>query len=128
MNKSLLIIEDNENLRDFYSSALAELNIDVHTAGDGIEAFKKIAQKEYDLYIVDIFLPNITGLEVIKVLRERYEKAKILIVSAAATDAITEEAMRLGAAVLRKPFRLNELREAVAKLISPPGRGIYGKH
>ena len=123
MNKSLLIIEDNENLRDFYSSALAELNIDVHTAGDGIEAFKKIAQKEYDLYIVDIFLPNITGLEVIKVIRERYEKAKILIVSAAATDAITEEAMRLGAAaLLRKPFRLNEWGGCGKAYL------IYGKH
>lgn len=118
MNKTVLIIEDNENLRDLYGSALAELNIESHIAGDGVEVFKMIAQKEYDLYIVDIFLPTITGLEVIKVVRERYKNAKILIISAAATDAIAEEAMRLGAtALLRKPFRLNELREAVAKLI-----------
>jgi len=118
MKKSILIIEDNENLRDLYSSVLKELGIDVHFSNDGENAFKKIAQKEYDLYIVDIFLPTITGLEVIKVIRERYKKAKILIVSAAATDAIAEEAMRLGAAaLLRKPFRLKELREIVERFI-----------
>ena len=62
MKKSILIIEDNENLIDLYKSALEELDIDVHFSNDGENAFKKIAQKEYDLYIVDIFLPTITGL------------------------------------------------------------------
>jgi CheY-like chemotaxis protein len=76
MKKSILIIEDNEQLRDLYCESLQELELDIHVAGDGIDAYKKIAQNTYDLYIVDIFLPGITGLEVIKVIKERYEKAK----------------------------------------------------
>ena len=118
MKKSILIIEDNENLIDLYKSALEELDIDVHFSNDGENAFKKIAQKEYDLYIVDIFLPTITGLEVIKVINKRYEKAKIVVISAAATDKIERDALQLGvSALLRKPFRLKELRELVKRFI-----------
>ncbi len=118
MSKKLLIIEDDENLRNLYCECLQELNLDIHIAGDGIDAFKKIAQNAYDLYIVDIFLPEITGLEVIKVIKERYEKAKILIISAAATDPIVKKAMELGVCgVLKKPFRLKEIREIVKRFI-----------
>lgn len=118
MNKNILIIEDNANLIDLYISALEELDIDVHFSNDGENAFKKIARKDYDLYIVDIFLPTITGLEVIKVIKIRYENAKIVVISAAATDKLEKDAMQLGAsALMRKPFRLNELKEIVKRFI-----------
>lgn len=118
MKKSILIVEDNANLIDLYKSSLEELDIDVHFSNDGENAFKKIAQKKYDLYIVDIFLPTITGLEVIKVIKERYEKAKIIVISAAATDKLERDVMKLGAsALLRKPFRLQEMREIVKRFI-----------
>ena len=118
MNERILIVEDNENLRSLYCQSLQELELNIHVAGDGIDAFKKIAQNAYDLYIVDIFLPGITGLEVIKVIKERYEKAKIVIISAAATDPIVKKAMELGVCgILKKPFRLNEIREIVRRFI-----------
>lgn len=118
MNKKLLLIEDNENLRDLYCNCLDGLNLDITMAGDGGTALEKIGSENYDLYIVDVFLPDANGLEIIKAIKKKDVDAKIMVISAAATDPIVIKATELGAAtVLRKPFRLKEIKEIVRRLI-----------
>jgi len=83
---------------------------------DGDDVYNSLSQR-YDLYILDINVPNINGLELLKLLYEQDPTTKVIIISANTDIASLKKAYSLGCIdYLKKPFHLEELRIKIAKI------------
>ena len=120
--KRILVIDDEESIRDGCQRALSRLNYDVEATGDAIVGLNMAAKDIYDSILLDIRMPGISGLDILKQLKqEKNIGARIIIITGYGTIPLTVEAMRLGAYnILAKPFSVAELTEAVAAAIHPP--------
>ena len=106
----LLIVEDEENLREILKKRLKGEHDSVDSCGDGIEAMEYMDMVEYDGIILDIMLPGKDGLEILKEIRERGNQTPVLMLTA--RDAIEDrvKGLDLGADdYMVKPFAFEEL-------------------
>jgi two-component system, OmpR family, alkaline phosphatase synthesis response regulator PhoP len=117
-NKSILLVEDEENLHDALRLNLELENYRVTSAYDGNEALKAITGEYFDLVILDVMLPGIDGITVAETVRLQQNPVPILILSARNSSADRVLGLKKGADdYLDKPFNLEELLLRVKKLI-----------
>jgi DNA-binding response OmpR family regulator len=117
-NKPILIVDDEKNIRLTMSKALEYLETEISTAVDGEEALQKIKEKDYGVILLDLKLPGMDGLKVLKEVRDIRPDILVIIVTAYGTIDSAVEAMKLGAVdYIQKPFAPKEIRELVAKVI-----------
>lgn len=81
MKFSILIVEDEPDIREMIEEALTQPEYTIYTAGDGQEALELIRQNDFDLIILDLMLPKVNGMTVLKKVREQ-NTVPILILSA----------------------------------------------
>ncbi|MCX7920019.1 MAG: response regulator [bacterium] len=95
----LLVVDDNEMNRDMLSRRLKRLGHTVEVAVDGKQALEMTATQSFDLILLDIMMPEISGIEVLKKLREKYTIAELPIIMVTAKDQSEDivEALNLGA-------------------------------
>lgn len=106
---SLLVIEDDPQIRRFLATALDAHGYAVHMADSGAEGLRQAALHRPDIAIVDLGLPDVSGLEVIARLREWYEQP-VLVLSARDRESDKVAALDIGADdYLTKPFGIGEL-------------------
>ena len=109
MNQKILVVEDDEKIRKFLCYCLENNDYQYLTAGNGADALRKIANENIDLILLDLGLPDIDGVEIIKQLRE-FSEIPIIIVSARDKDKDKANVLDLGADdYLTKPFSATEL-------------------
>lgn len=118
-NRRILLIEDHEDTRDLITLVLEHedylVTTDITLAG----ALKSAATNEFDLYILDTYLPDGSGFDLCERIRMFDSVTPILFYSGAAYDADKLKAIRAGAqGYLVKPCSFAELLRAVASLIS----------
>lgn len=116
MSKKILSAEDSPATQKFISFTLKYKGYEVVTANDGIEALEKLSQDKFDLVILDIMMPRMNGLEVLKEIKTKtpYKDLPILMLTSEKGEADRKEAMNLGALnFLTKPFQPPELISAV---------------
>ncbi|MEM8997208.1 MAG: response regulator transcription factor [Acidobacteriota bacterium] len=121
----ILLVEDEEHLAEGLAFNLRNAGYDVDVAGDGESALDTVQRHAYDLILLDVMLPGITGLEVCEQLRKRGNMEPILIVSARdrVADAVT--GMDAGADdYITKPFDLDML---LAKIRGVLRRQVWGR-
>ncbi len=96
---SLLVVDDNEANRDVLSRCLMARGYTVSMAASGAEALTMIEQSSFDLVLLDVEMPVMSGLEVLAQLREQHspEQLPVIMVTARSTGADVVEALRLGA-------------------------------
>jgi class 3 adenylate cyclase len=96
---SLLVVDDNELNRDMLSRRLGSRGFKVAVADDGAAALAMMEQQDFDLVLLDVMMPGLTGIDVLKRVRERLSETDLPIVMATARDATEDvvEALRLGA-------------------------------
>ena len=96
---SLLVVDDNELNRDMLARRLARRGYTVAVAADGQQALQMLEAQQFDLILLDIMMPGISGLDVLKILRERYSVADLPVIMATAKDQSEDivTALRLGA-------------------------------
>jgi adenylate cyclase len=96
---SLLIVDDNAMNRDMLARRLARRGYAVAVAENGHEALDMVAEQQFDLLLLDIMMPGISGLEVLRLLRQRYSVADLPIIMATAKDQSEDvvAALKLGA-------------------------------
>ncbi len=120
----ILIAEDNNTLATAMVQLLTRRGYRVETAGDGASALKRIAAEPPDLLLLDLRLPKLHGVELLKKLRQngKTRTLPVVIVSGAYKgEKYRQAAKRLGVAhYLEKPFRAGELLQAVARCLQPP--------
>jgi CheY-like chemotaxis protein len=113
--QTILIVEDNEDLRRLFRTALAFAGYDVMEAGHGLEALQRIDQGLPDLVILDLVLPDMSGVVV------RQELAAQAITRQIPIVVITGSAIEPGdldvACLLRKPITPDQLIQAVQKCL-----------
>jgi two-component system alkaline phosphatase synthesis response regulator PhoP len=115
---TILIVEDEENLKEALKLNLEMEGYEVSCADNGLEALKKMENEFFDLVIMDIMLPEIDGITVTETLRLQNNEVPILIVSAKSSSADRVLGLKKGADdYLIKPFNLEELFLRVQKLI-----------
>jgi len=113
----LLIVEDEKELCDTVAKTLYHAGYEVDTCYDGIEALDYILAENYDLIVLDLNLPGMDGMELLKELRKKNEETKVLILSARSQIADKVEGLDAGANdYMEKPFHLQELEARIRSL------------
>lgn len=115
---SLLIVEDEESLRETLRLNLELEDFEVTTAVNGPDALKKVKAEFFDLIILDIMLPEMDGLAVCETIRMQHNNVPILFLSARSSGSDRVAGLRKGGDdYLTKPFNLEELLLRVEKLV-----------
>ncbi|MCL2524203.1 MAG: response regulator transcription factor [Betaproteobacteria bacterium] len=121
----VLLVEDDEALRDTLSQALRQAGHGVDQVADGRAADNALVTGTYDLAVLDLGLPHVDGIEVLRRMRERQDRTPVLVLSA--RDGIDERVLGLRAGAddyLTKPFALRELEARVDALIRRAAGGL----
>lgn len=115
---NVLVIDDEEVMRDSCQQALTRQGHSVETSENGRAGLKKIGKKVFDLVILDLKMPGIPGLEVLKRIKETSPETIVLIITGHATVASAVEAMKLGAYdFLPKPFTPEEMNSILKRAL-----------
>jgi two-component system, NtrC family, response regulator PilR len=109
--RSILVVEDEKNLRDFLSFVLRKEGYSVTTAEDGMEGMDFIKKEIYDLVLTDVKMPRAGGLDVLKAVKETSPDTVVLMITAFASTETAVEAMKQGAYdYISKPFQIDEVK------------------
>ncbi|MEX1229627.1 MAG: response regulator [Planctomycetaceae bacterium] len=112
--RRILVVDDEKNIRLMLSHVLAADDTVVETAVNGEEALDKINETTYDLVLLDLRMPGMDGLNVLREIKTHAAKLPVIVLTAHGTVESAVDAMQIGAAnFLQKPFAPRELREAV---------------
>jgi DNA-binding NtrC family response regulator len=115
-NMRLLITDDEKNLRQVLRTELAREGAEIDDAENGIKALELLEKNEYDIVLLDLHMPRLGGIDVLKKIKSSDFPVEVIILTANATISTAVEAMKLGAYdYLTKPFRLEELWPIVEK-------------
>jgi DNA-binding NtrC family response regulator len=128
----ILVVDDELTVCKSIRQVLVREDCEVDMAQSGEEALKKEADEPYDVMIVDLMMPGLSGMDLLKMLKARNPKARVIMVTGYPTMRNTLQAMQLGAMdFLPKPFLPTTLRNLVAAAIEagenkPEGSGAAG--
>ena len=120
MAAQILLVDDFHDAREMYAEFLASNGHRVTPAADGQEALDLAEREKFDLIILDIALPRVDGISVIRALRRREpnQRTPIITLSASVNEETRHEALEAGANLaLDKPCLPEELAAAVAKML-----------
>jgi two-component system, OmpR family, alkaline phosphatase synthesis response regulator PhoP len=113
--KSILIVDDEKNIRLTMRQSLELLGTPVETAINGEEALDILKQDRFGIVFLDLKMPGIDGMEVLRWIKDNRPKTRVIIITAHGTIDTAVEAMKLGAVdFIQKPFTPDEIRELVA--------------
>ena len=115
---SVLVIDDEQTIRSGTSAALSEVGYLVESCATGRDGLNQALNGNYDLILLDIKLPDINGMEILKTIRQQQSETMVIIMTGFATVENAVEALKIGAYdYLSKPFSSDELIIAVNKAI-----------
>jgi two-component system chemotaxis response regulator CheY len=114
MIPTVLVTDDDADFRSVVCEALLRRGVQTAQAADGDEALRVIEKTAIHMVLLDVHMPRVTGLDVMRILSERPNAMPYVLMSAMMDEAIEREAARMRAyKILRKPVRLGQLREIV---------------
>jgi two-component system response regulator PilR (NtrC family) len=114
----LLIVEDEETLRESLKRVLTQEGYEVDSVGSSEAALTTLAEKSYALIITDIILPGGNGIQLLKKYREKNQEVKFLVITAFASIETAVEAIRAGAFdYMVKPIQHQEIKDTIRKAL-----------
>ncbi|MDQ3191744.1 MAG: response regulator transcription factor [Bacteroidota bacterium] len=115
----ILIVDDDPFILETLSRILKADGFDVLTASDGVKAIDLLEEKQFDLVISDIMMPNMSGLGLLKILTEHYfNKTPVILISSLDKSEIILAALNMGADdFVLKPLNFLELKIRIQKHI-----------
>jgi len=116
----VLLIDDDEDLRGIVSSALQALGYEVTQVADGPSGLGFLLDSRPDVLVVDFAMPGMNGADVASKARELCPGLPVVLASGYADTEAIERSIGKYATFLRKPFRIDELLEAVAEAVELP--------
>ncbi|MCK6474617.1 MAG: GAF domain-containing protein [Planctomycetes bacterium] len=119
-SERVLLIDDEEIIRDTSGQLLAALGYKVRTAQDGAESLRVLDREHFlpDVVILDVIMPGLSGPGLLAELRKRLPRAPVLLVSGYSQSAEVQEMLGAGASeLIQKPFRLDDLAAAIRRVL-----------
>ena len=111
MKPRILVVDDEESIREFLNIMLKKEGYDVTCVEDGQKAEEVLRKKTFEMVISDLQMPHITGLELLKIVKENYPNTLFMLITAFGTTETAVDAMKMGAYdYITKPFKLDEVR------------------
>lgn len=118
MKSRILVVDDEESIREFLEIMLKKENYEVTTAEDGLRAKDILSKKSFDMVISDMQMPNMTGIELLKYVKESYPDIVFMMITAFGTTETAVDAMKMGAYdYVTKPFKIDEVRLNIANAL-----------
>ncbi|GDX15149.1 hypothetical protein LBMAG03_12480 [Actinomycetes bacterium] len=117
---TVLVADDNADICDLLQVGLSKLAVDVQIANNGREAYEKILAHKPSLVLLDLVMPELTGLEVLAKLREtaEFSSLPVIMITARTQDDDIERGFKLGATdYVIKPFNLKDLMTKAAAIL-----------
>lgn len=117
----ILVVDDEDNLRDVLVEVLRRDGHEVDSAVDGAEGLRRVEERRYDLVVTDLRMPGLEGPELYRALRARYPEQPPRVIFMSANTGIDEYASFLaetGEPALEKPFNLADMRQVVMQVLS----------
>ncbi|HOC77614.1 MAG TPA: response regulator [Methanofastidiosum sp.] len=118
MNRILIVDDTGDNVK-LIKAMLKSLDSDIDVAVDGEEALRKMTDNDYDIVLLDIMLPKISGIDVLKKVRERDLETPIIVMTAYGSEELAVETLREGGDdyLINKPIRTEDLLDAINKAL-----------
>lgn len=118
MEKRILVIEDQQDIAELIAMHLADLGHQISQVNDGPTGLDAARSGQYDLIVLDVMLPGMDGMEIIRTLRMEQVKTPVLMLTARAAEIDRVLGLELGADdYLSKPFSVPELQARVKALL-----------
>ncbi len=118
MKSRILVVDDEESIREFLEIMLKKEGYEVTTAEDGAKAQELLKKRSFDMIISDLQMPNVTGVELLKFVKENYAQTVFMLITAFGTTETAVEAMKMGAYdYVTKPFKIDEVRMNIANAL-----------
>lgn len=119
----ILLIDDEEIVSRRLRPALEREGYEVESFMVGKDALASIAAKDFDIVVTDMRIDEVNGLQVLEAARKKSSKTKVVLITGYATMELAREALAKGAfEVLAKPFRPQDLRDAISRAITAARR------
>lgn len=116
--KRLLIVDDQQGIRLLLNEVLKKEGYVTYLAANGIEALNFAEEHEMDCVLLDMKIPGMNGIEILKCLKEKWPELPVLMMTAYGELDIVQEALNLGAIrYFTKPFDIFEVRDEVNKIL-----------
>lgn len=114
----ILVVEDDTEVRSMLKDYLTFLGYDTDIAADGLEGLNKIKETNYDLVITDIAMPYVSGIGIISILKKDHPNIPVIAITGYGYHAEELAQEKNADFIMGKPFDVQELKEAVEKLLS----------
>ena len=116
---NILVVDDQESMRDSCQQTLCRSGYQVDTAEDGEKGLERLKEKSYELVILDLKMPGLNGLEVLKKIKEDDPEIVVIVITGHATIESAVDAMKNGAFdFIPKPFTPESLRLIVKRALT----------
>ena len=117
--KKILVVDDEINVCKSIRRALMCEDYEIDVATGGEEALKKETEKRYDVILVDLMMPGLSGIDLLRSLKGQKSRAQIIMMTGYPSTKTSLHTMQLGAFdYLPKPFIPSEIRNVVIRAIS----------
>jgi DNA-binding NtrC family response regulator len=113
---SILIVDDEFGVRESLKMILKP-NYEVHTAANGEKALRCIRRDQIDLVTLDLKMPGLSGLEVLREIKKNNPEIEVVVITANDNEKNIKEATRYGADFITKPFNVPDLLNSLNKSI-----------
>jgi two-component system, OmpR family, phosphate regulon sensor histidine kinase PhoR len=114
----ILVVDDEARIREGCRMVLSDLGFEVATASDGAQGLRMIEERHFDIILLDLMMPVISGFDVLTRVRDLHPDTVVIVITGYATIEHSIEAMKKGAFdFIPKPFDPEQLRAVVAKAI-----------
>ena len=122
-DRKILVIDDESKIRNILKDILEHEGFRVFTAKDGEEGLRLIDSKSVDLVLLDLVIPGIDGIEILKHIQRRDPFVPVIIISAYGSIPVAVQTIQLGAAdFIEKPIEMRDLLERVARNFETAGQ------
>ncbi len=116
--KNILVVDDDTELRANLSKILRDKGYHTDEAPTGKEAIEKVIPKEFDIVLLDLMMPKMSGMDVLVEIRKLRPRTKVIMITAFATVDNAVEAIKKGASdYISKPFKIEELLTTIRRVL-----------
>ena len=114
----ILVVDDDESIRFSFRQVLAKEDHQAIIVENGSLALEQVKKHQFDLAFVDLKMPGVDGMEVLKQIRNLSSKSDVVIITGFGTIATAVEAMKFGAYdYIQKPFSVETIRQVLNKIV-----------